>query len=68
MDATYVKDHIAENEQVRRQQVTHERDQQAQFDWDKLLELAFNTPGHLVTLAREHAPQAAARVGAPGKV
>jgi hypothetical protein len=57
------KDLDAENARVQKE--TRERDTQIQIDWDKLLELAFNAPGQIVSIARAQAPQATARVAEP---
>jgi hypothetical protein len=61
---------LEENESAEIRRAVVAWDQQASEDWLRLLELALADRGQhvrLVPLARAHAPEAMARVGAPKK-
>lgn len=62
MDLRGFFDRLAEAENTRFKREVHDRDIQAQLDWDKLLVLASNAPSAIVSIARARAPEAMSRV------
>jgi hypothetical protein len=52
---------LAEAENARMQRAPREADTESMVNWEKLLELAFERPGALISIARSRAPEASSR-------
>lgn len=62
MERSTVNDRLKAEENARMQQMARETDTESQVHWEKLLELAFERPGALISIARAKAPEASQRV------
>lgn len=62
MERTTITERLAAEENARMQKASRDVDFESQINWEKLLELASDRPGPLVSIARARAPEASARV------
>jgi hypothetical protein len=54
-------DRLADQENARMQRATRDTDHELLLNWERLMELAQERPGTLISIARTRAPEAAAR-------